>query len=151
RIERRSNGQDQPPLEGGPRRARRVPEDAMRLHSSPAAVALALFTALAAAPRVGSAEGDAADAASEGPLRPGPVKDRTKAPSASEWASAPRVKPTRRGAAGAGCRVYLLRDWIRVRCAVETFALSLLGGEADVAFWIDPATREGEVQMPVRP
>ncbi len=58
---------------------------------------------------------------------------------------------TRRGPAAAGCRAYLLREWLRVRCAGEVFALSLLGGDQQgVAFWIDPKTKEGEALFPLR-
>lgn len=72
-------------------------------------------------------------------------------PKLPEWSAAPRVRPTRRSAAAAGCRVYLLHDWLKVRCTNETFALSLLGGDFQgVAFWIDPVTKEGEVLMPIR-
>jgi hypothetical protein len=79
------------------------------------------------------------------PTDPSPV------PKPAEWPAAPRVRVTRRGPAAAGCRAYLLREWLRVRCPGEAFALSLLGGDSDVAFWIDPASREGEVLVPLRP
>lgn len=72
-------------------------------------------------------------------------------PKAAEWGDAPRVRPTRRGPAALACRAYLRREWLRVRCPGEAFALSLLGGDVDVAFWIDPKTAEGEVMMPLRP
>jgi hypothetical protein len=98
-----------------------------------------------------------APAASETPEEERPLDavaipaDRSPLPKPNEWPAAPRVRPTRRGPAAAGCRAYLLREWMRVRCAGEAFALSLLGGDADgVAFWIDPATKEGEALLPLR-
>ena len=76
--------------------------------------------------------------------------ERSASPKVGEWPSAPRVRPTRRGPSAAGCRAYLLREWLRVRCPGETFAISLLGGgEQGVAFWIDPATKEGEALLPL--
>lgn len=96
-------------------------------------------------------------AASETPEEERPLEsvaipaEKSPLPKADEWRAAPRVRPTRRGSAAAGCRAYVVREWMRVRCAGEAFALSMLGGDADgVAFWIDPATKEGEVLMPLR-
>lgn len=77
--------------------------------------------------------------------------EKSPTPKAAEWSTAPRVKPTRASEAAAACRLYAYRGWIRVRCPGEAFAVSLLAGEPDVAFWIDPKTHEGEVMMPVRP
>jgi hypothetical protein len=77
--------------------------------------------------------------------------ERSPTPKPAEWTAAPRVRPTRLGPAAAGCRAYLVREWMRVRCPGEIFALSLLGGDVEgVAFWIDPATKEGEVLFPLR-
>ncbi|MFT3776644.1 MAG: hypothetical protein QM820_65740 [Minicystis sp.] len=77
--------------------------------------------------------------------------DRTSVPKPSEWASAVRVRLTRQGPAAAPCSAWALREWLRVRCATDVFALSLLGGELDgVAFWIDAKTKEGEVILPLR-
>jgi hypothetical protein len=88
----------------------------------------------------------------ERPLESVPIgAEHTPLPKFVDWATAPRVRPTRRSAAGAGCRVYLLHEWMKVRCTSETFALSLVGGDFQgVAFWIDPVTKEGEVLMPLR-
>ncbi len=72
-------------------------------------------------------------------------------PKPTEWPAAPRVRPTRRSAAAAGCRVYVLREWMRLRCPGDPFAMSMLGGDLDgIAFWIDAATKEGEVLIPLR-
>ncbi|APR84927.1 Hypothetical protein A7982_10276 [Minicystis rosea] len=88
----------------------------------------------------------------ERPLASMPIPtEKSPTPKPSEWANAPRVSPTRRGPAAADCRSYLLREWLRVRCSGEIFALSMLGGDQDgLAFWIDPATKDGEVLMPLR-
>ena len=88
----------------------------------------------------------------ERPLEDQPIAaERSPSPKLPEWLAAPSLRPARRSAAAAGCRVYLVREWLRVRCAGETFALSLVGGDAEgVAFWIDPLTKEGEVLMPLR-
>jgi hypothetical protein len=44
-----------------------------------------------------------------------------------------------------------VREWLRIKCAGEAAALSLLGGDVDgIAYWIDPVTKEGEVLMPLR-
>ncbi len=115
--------------------------------------ALALVVPLAAmlaSPGPAGAEQSPAEE-EEGPLAPVIGADKSPAPKAAEWAKAPRVKPTRRGESAIGCRVYLLREWARVRCPGEVFALSLLGGEIGVSFWIDPATKDGEVLFPLRP
>lgn len=93
--------------------------------------------------------GDAPD--EERPLAAAAIPaDKSPLPKPNEWPAAPRVGLTRKGPLAAGCRAYLLREWLRVRCAGEAFALSLLGGDADVAFWIDPRTKEGEVLLPLR-
>ena len=75
---------------------------------------------------------------------------RSPSPKLTDWTSAVRVRPTRRSPA-ASCRVELVREWLRVRCAGEAFAISLLGGDFEgIAYWIDPTTKEGEVLMPLR-
>jgi hypothetical protein len=77
--------------------------------------------------------------------------ERSPSPKLPEWAGAVRVAPSRRSAAGASCRADVVREWLRVKCPGETFALSLLGGDSDgVAFWIDAATKEGVALMPLR-
>jgi hypothetical protein len=77
--------------------------------------------------------------------------ERSPSPKLPEWTGATRVRPTRRGAEAASCWVDLVREWARVKCSRETFAISLLGGEVEgVAFWIDQATKEGVVLMPLR-
>jgi len=113
------------------------------------ALALLALAAAALAPRPAASEPASEE---EKPLESVPIPaEKSKVPKPSEWGAAPRVSVTRRGPAAAGCRAYLLREWLRVRCAGEAFALSMLGGDADgVAFWIDAATKEGEVLVPLR-
>jgi hypothetical protein len=122
-----------------------------------AAAALAVLAAALSAPALadpdaGAPPPPAAPSEEERPLESVPIgTERSPLPKFVEWAAAPRVKPTRRSANAAGCRVYLLHEWMKVRCTNETFALSLVGGDfTGVAFWIDPVTKEGEVLMPLR-
>jgi hypothetical protein len=77
--------------------------------------------------------------------------ERSPSPKLPEWAGATHAKPTRRSAAASSCRVEIVREWVEVKCPGDTFALSLLGGDSEgVAFWIEPATKEGVVLMPIR-
>lgn len=123
-----------------------------------AAVSIAILAvALAALSATALAAPDApppppAPAEEERPLDAVPIPaEHTPNPKLPEWTAAPRVRPTRRSAAAAGCRFYLLHEWLKMRCTSETFALSLVGGDFQgVAFWIDPITKEGEVLMPLR-
>jgi hypothetical protein len=60
---------------------------------------------------------------------------------------------TRVSAAGATCNAIRVREWLRIRCASKTFAISLLGGSNEgLAFWIGPEAdgQPGEVQFPLR-
>jgi hypothetical protein len=76
--------------------------------------------------------------------------ERSPSPKMGDWSAAVRVRPTRLGA-GVNCRVEVVREWMRVRCSSETFAISLLGGDYEgIAYWIDPVTKDGEVLMPLR-
>lgn len=75
---------------------------------------------------------------------------KSPAPTATEWASAKGASLTRNRAR---CQALRVREWLRVRCTGETFAVSLLGGSNDgLAFWIGEHEGRpfGEVQMPVR-
>jgi hypothetical protein len=79
--------------------------------------------------------------------------ERSKSPKATEWPSATRVKLTRKGPAAATCRAHLVREWLRVRCEGQVFAISLVGGSREgVAFWIGGTEAEpfGEILTPVR-
>jgi hypothetical protein len=114
-------------------------------------VALAFTLALAAslvAPSPAAADGDGdVDRELSAVVLPG---ERSPSPKLPEWTGAVRVRPTR-ASPRAICRAEVVREWLRVRCSVETFAISLLGGDFEgIAFWIDPATHDGEVLMPLR-
>jgi hypothetical protein len=82
-----------------------------------------------------------------------PGTDKSPVPTAKEWQDAARVKLSRTSAAGASCAATRVREWLRVRCPIKTFAISLLGGSNEsLSFWIGPE-REGqfgEVQFPLR-
>lgn len=99
---------------------------------------------------LGDAGSEAAPSALDGsvfPTAPTPI------PKADEWTHAERMELTRTGPLAEGCRTYRVREWLRIRCPVKTFALSLLGGDVQgVAFWIGPASegQPGEVLFPVR-
>ena len=82
-----------------------------------------------------------------------PGLEKTKPPSAAEWAKAGKVRLTRTGPAAAPCTAYRVREWLRVRClGTQPHAMVLLGGsESEVSFWIDHDDRRGgEVQFPLR-
>jgi hypothetical protein len=79
--------------------------------------------------------------------------EKSKSPKATEWTSATRVKLTRKGPAAATCRAHLVREWLRVRCDGQIFAISLIGGSPEgVAFWIGGTATEpfGDILTPVR-
>ncbi|HZF50094.1 MAG TPA: hypothetical protein VE093_15655 [Polyangiaceae bacterium] len=79
--------------------------------------------------------------------------EKSKSPKAAEWLTAPRVKFARKGPAAATCRAQIVREWMRVRCEGQVFAVSLVGGSREgVAFWIGGTAAEpfGEVLTPVR-
>ncbi len=79
--------------------------------------------------------------------------EKSKSPKSPEWLTAPRVKLTRKGPAAASCRAHLVREWLRVRCEGQVFAISLVGGSPEgVAFWIGGTAAEpfGEILTPVR-
>lgn len=74
-------------------------------------------------------------------------------PKLGEWLSAPLVGLTRVGPAAAGCRARVVREWMRIRCVGQVFAVSLLAGTPDgIAFWIGGSEGDvfGEVLMPLR-
>lgn len=79
--------------------------------------------------------------------------EKSKSPKMTEWPAALRVKLTRKGPAAATCRAQLVREWLRVRCEGQVFAISLIGGSPEgVAFWIGGTAAEpfGEILTPVR-
>ncbi len=126
--------------------------------------ALGLVVALGLAAFAASAESPggapSAPAAAAAPLAAGPTlasdvpgAEISKAPTAAEWTQAKPVTLTRVSPRTASCRAVRLREWIRVRCASKTFAISLLGGDSGgLSFWIgtEPDNLFGEVQLPMR-
>ncbi len=93
--------------------------------------------------------GDAAGSLEADP--PGPEK--SPVPTSKEWLVATPLALSRVSPAAAGCVATRVREWVRVRCAGKTFAISLLGGSNEgLSFWIGPEERgqPGEVQFPVR-
>lgn len=82
-----------------------------------------------------------------------PGTEASKSPTAQEWAAATPVKLTRQSPRASSCVATRVREWVRVRCATPTFAISLLGGNIDgLSFWIggEAEGRFGEVQLPLR-
>ena len=82
-----------------------------------------------------------------------PSDERSPVPTAAEWAAATELHASRTSPRAKACRLTRVREWLRVRCAVDTFAISLLGGSNEgLSFWIGPPSegRFGEVQMPLR-
>lgn len=82
-----------------------------------------------------------------------PGEEASKAPTAAEWLAAAPVKLTRQSPGASSCTAIRVREWLRVRCATPTFAISLLGGNIDgLSFWIggEAEGRFGEVQLPLR-
>ncbi len=83
-----------------------------------------------------------------------PSESRSKVPTAEEWRTATSVKLSRTSPRAAACAAVRVREWLRVRCPMEAFAVSLLGGANDgLSFWIGEDTRGtfGEVQLALRP
>ena len=81
------------------------------------------------------------------------ASERSPVPTAKEWQTATPMQLSRVSPAAAGCKATRVREWLRVRCAQRTFALSLLGGSNEgLAFWIGPEEQgaPGEVQFPLR-
>jgi hypothetical protein len=82
-----------------------------------------------------------------------PSADKSPSPKPDEWSKATPVRLTRTSPTGGGCRAVRVREWLRIRCATKTFAVSLLGGSNEgVAFWIGPESdgQPGEIQFPLR-
>lgn len=103
--------------------------------------------------------GSAAPRVQANPTEPTPFEidppgaEKSPPPTAKEWVDASSVKLTRTSPGASGCSARRVREWLRVRCPVNTFAISLLGGSNEgLAFWIGPESegRFGEVQFPLR-
>jgi hypothetical protein len=80
--------------------------------------------------------------------------EKSKPPTAAEWTAGKRVLLTRVSPRAATCTAIRVREWLRVRCPMPTFALSLLSGSIEgLSFWIgtEADNQFGEVQVPLRP
>lgn len=80
--------------------------------------------------------------------------EKSKPPTAAEWTAGKHVKLTRVSPPAASCTAIRVREWLRVRCPMPTFALSLLSGSIEgLSFWIgtEADNQFGEVQLPLRP
>lgn len=92
-------------------------------------------------------------------FEPIPVDETdTKAPKASDWVTATRVRITRRGPRAEGCRAWRTKNWVKIHCDVETTAVSLVGGASrGVSMWMAepkegvPAPQASEAMFPIRP
>lgn len=85
-------------------------------------------------------------------------EDKPKAPQAAEWKSATQVGFTQRGRRAKGCKMFRVRDWLKVRCEGQTTAIGLMGGQPDGAFLWLPEAKEGEqaptsaeIMFPIKP
>ncbi len=123
------------------------------MHLRPSLLAAAFVAALTTPGRATSPEPLPSLAQAELPA------DKSPRPTPTEWRQARQVALRYRAPKGARCGAFLLREWLKVRCAGGTVsAVTQLGGERDgVALWIDPpadrATNmpgDAELQFPVR-
>jgi hypothetical protein len=85
--------------------------------------------------------------------------EKSPRPAFADWKTSTPVRLQHVSPKAARCKVYLVKEWVRVRClGGVTSAITQLGGEREgVAFWIDsppdPATGvpgDGEAVFPVR-
>jgi hypothetical protein len=117
-------------------------------------VSLGAFAALVLVGVVAHADAPAEPPASPAPLdRDPPSTERSASPTAAEWLTAAPVLLARTSPKASSCVATRVREWLRVRCATPTFAISLLGGSHEgLAFWIggEEEGRFGEVQLPLR-
>jgi hypothetical protein len=152
------------------------------LAATSALAAPLLFTATTSAgdpdPRTdGGAGSETLDGGAEADAAPPPLpsyqvepfsEERSAEPRATEWASAPQVAIDRSnpglfaettGPSFSHCEVRRVREWLRIHCAINTGAVSLLGGNRDgLAIRLDPTRHEewttfpegAEIVLPVR-
>lgn len=118
-----------------------------------------LISVLSGSVLIGVVTRDAPAGEPPAPAAPKPVDldppgvEKSQVPTAKEWLAASPVRLSRTSQAAAGCVATRVREWLRVRCPVPTFALSLLGGSNEgLAFWIGSSAegQPGEVQFPLR-
>jgi hypothetical protein len=82
-----------------------------------------------------------------------PPPEKSAVPTSSEWQSAASFQASRVSPDTTKCAMTYVREWVRVRCPIKTFAISLLGGSNEgLSFWIGPEDKDqpGEVQFPLR-
>jgi hypothetical protein len=106
-----------------------------------------------AAPSLDVPSLDAPSAALRGLADDPPTSERSAVPTAAEWTTAESVRLSRTSARATGCAARRVREWLRVRCPVPTFAVSLVGGSVEgLSFWITPQAQgsQGEAQFPLR-
>jgi hypothetical protein len=85
-------------------------------------------------------------------------EEKPKVPGFADWQAATPVRFTARGPRAKACKMFRVRDWLKVKCEGQTTAVALMGGKTDGAFlWLPPA-KEGEaaptsaeVMFPVKP
>jgi hypothetical protein len=94
----------------------------------------------AAAP-AGSAQGAASaatpPASSPVALSEGHPGETSARPTLAEWKTAPLLVPTRRSARSAACRIYRVREWLKIHCDGLTASFAQLAGNTDdVSLWV---------------
>lgn len=71
------------------------------------------------------------------PFAAGHSTESSERPSATEWKTAPLVEPTRRSPKGEDCRVFRVREWIKVHCDGMSASITQLAGDTeDVSLWV---------------
>lgn len=71
-------------------------------------------------------------------------EEKLKIPQAPEWKSAPRVKFASLGPRAKNCRMFRVREWLKIHCDGQASAIGLMGGTTGGAFFYLPPAKEGE-------
>lgn len=75
--------------------------------------------------------------------------ERSELPTSDEWKSAPAVEISRRSAAARACRVYRVREYLKVHCGIPMAGLrQLAGNPKDVLLFVVPKTMDGSLFDP---
>lgn len=118
---------------------------------APAALVAVALAATATAMQPSTATPTASASANDDTLPPALAAqtlpaERSPIPTADEWKTAKLVEPARRSPLAVPCRVYLLREYVKVHCP---FLLSGLrqqtGSIKDVQLWVTPKKIDPEV------
>jgi hypothetical protein len=80
-------------------------------------------------------------------------------PTLDEWKSATQIEPTRRSREARRCRLYRVREWLKVKCDAMTAGIRQQGGSPEGVFlWVGPKSdygwvedNGGELILPMRP